>query len=141
MDPEIKTTYPSLIEHTIWLPGAIKDDNAIAAPLEEFFRDFDEHTLQQLEAHMPWLRDAYEEACPGEDDYDEDELAAGFFRAIGRGEASGWLVQVRIPLPPKDSWGSSWLIWAYGPTVQDALARAYLRGSELRKAEAAKVKP
>lgn len=140
MDPVITAPFPFLIEHTIWVPGAIKDENAIASPLEDFCRDFDDHILAQLEGDAPWLRTAYEEACGMEsdpDDYEDDEMAAGIFRAVGRGEASGWLVQLRVPTPPKNTWGAAWLIWAYGPTVQDAIAKALVRGRELRSSEEA----
>lgn len=142
MDPILKVSFPHLVEHTIYLPWAIKDENAVAEPLEEFCRDFDEHVLQQLDPPCPWLRDAFEEAngFSDDEDYDEDEMAAGILRAIQQGKADGWLVKIRIPVPPKDTWGHARPIWAYGSTVQHAIGTALAHATELRARERAKVK-
>lgn len=133
MDALKNIPFPFLVEHTIWLPGAIKDAAGIAGPLEDFCRDFDEHTLQLLEPEAPWLRDAFEEAngLSDEAEYDEEDMAGGIHKAVRLGKATGWLAQVRVPF--KRSWGQAWLLWAYGATPEVAIATALAKGLELRR--------
>lgn len=132
-----------LLEAAMLLPVSIVSPGDMSPAMEEFCRDFDEHTLQQLKQQLPWLEDLYEE-CNGlsdEEDFDDADFAEGIFKAVKDGKAKGWLIKSRVPEPPHNSFGRSWGLWTYGETFEGAFGAAILEAKHLCAKALAKVKP
>lgn len=128
-----------MVEHSIYLPLAVLDQQVSAASgirgvsdaMEEFSRDFDDHMLNMLKKDLPWLEEAFQNAGGEDGDWDEDAFTDSIFDAIQAGSATGWLVQGKIP--EGTSWGAAWMPWVFAQTFEEAMDKLFHLAKDYRR--------